>query len=263
MTLLLETALEAALAAGEVLRRKFPETREVTSKGWRDIVTDADFAAQRVILDVITGRFPDHAFLSEEGRHDVDLTAAGYTWVIDPLDGTTNYAHRLPYFCVSIGLAEHGVPVVGVIHDPMRRQTFFGEAGQGAFARYEGEPPAPLHVSPLTELDQAVIGVDWPRDPAARQRVVEATGRIGRAGRTLRSVGSAALQLAQLAAGGLDGYFHLTIQPWDVAGAALLVHEAGGQLSTPGGAPWRLGQVGAVVSNGRLHAALVKTLGFE
>jgi myo-inositol-1(or 4)-monophosphatase len=113
MTNLLTTALEAAHAAGDVLRRKFPETREVKSKGHRDVVTDADFAAQRVILDVITGRFPDHAILSEEGRHDIDLTAPGLTWVIDPLDGTTNYSRRFPYFCVSIGLADRGELQIG------------------------------------------------------------------------------------------------------------------------------------------------------
>jgi len=263
MTIFLTTALEAARAAGEVLRRKFPEAREVASKGWRDIVTDADWAAQRVILDIITRRFPDHAILSEEGRHDIDLTAQGFVWVIDPLDGTTNYAHRLPCFCVSLGLAQNGEVVAGVVHDPMLERTYFAEKGQGAFVQDDAEPPAPLHVTSLADLSQALIGLDWPRDQAARQRVVEATGRIGAAGRSLRSLGSAALHLAHLAAGGLDGYFHLTLQPWDVAAGALLIREAGGQLSMPGGAPWRLGGVGVVASNGHLHAALLKALALE
>jgi myo-inositol-1(or 4)-monophosphatase len=263
MTIFLTTALEAAEAAGEVLRRKFPETREVASKGPRDIVTDADLAAQRVILDLITQRFPSHAILSEEGRHDIDLTAPGFTWVIDPLDGTSNYAHRFPYFSVSIGLAERGEVVVGVVYDPLVRQTYYAERGQGAFVRGETEPPERLQVTALTDLAQALIGFDLPRDPAARHKVVEATARAGAATRTLRSLGSAALGLAQVAAGGLDGYYHLTLLPWDVAGAALLIQEAGGQLSSPGGGPWRLDGAGVVTSNGHLHEALVKTLGFE
>ncbi len=263
MTIFLTTALEAARAAGEVLRRKFPETREVASKGWRDIVTDADWAAQRVILDIITRRFPDHAILSEEGPHDIDLTSPGFVWVIDPLDGTSNYAHRFPYFGVSLGLAQNGEVVAGVVHDPMLQRTYFAEKGYGAFAQVEAESPAPLRVTSLTDFSQALLGLDLPRDQAARLKVVEATERVGAAARTVRSLGSAALHLAHLAAGGLDGYYHLTLQPWDVAAGALLIQEAGGQLSMPSGAPWRLGGVGVVASNGHLHAALLKALAFE
>lgn len=260
MTILLTTAIEAAQAAGDVLRRKFSQTREVQSKGLRDIVTDADFAAQRVILDVIATRFPDHAILSEEGRHDIDLEAPGLTWIIDPLDGTTNYSRRFPCFSVSIGLAARGELLAGVVYDPLRRETFFAEKGQGAFVRGEREPPLPLQVSQICDLADAIIGVDWPRDPAAREKVVKAAGRVGAAGRTLRSLGTAALALAQLAAGGLDAYYHLTLFPWDVAAGALLIQEAGGQLSTPAGAHWRLDGLGVVASNGHLHAALLEAL---
>jgi myo-inositol-1(or 4)-monophosphatase len=263
MTLLLTTALEAAQAAGEVLRRKFPEAREVKSKGLRDVVTDADFAAQHVILELITSRFPGHAILTEEGRHDIDLAAPGYTWVIDPLDGTTNYSRHFPYFGVSIGVAEQGEPVVGVIYDPLRRDIYFAERGQGAFAQSEAAPPRPLQVSATTELSDAVIGLDWPRNPAARQRVVEAAERMGVAGRTLRSLGTAALQLAHVAAGGLDAYYHLTLFPWDIAAGAVLIQEAGGRLSTAAGAPWRLGGQGVVASNGHIHAALVTALALD
>jgi myo-inositol-1(or 4)-monophosphatase len=263
VTIYLTTALEAAEAAGEVLRSKFPETREVASKGPRDIVTDADLAAQHVILDLISRRFPDHAVLSEEGRHDIDLAAPGLTWIIDPLDGTSNYAHRFPYFSVSIGLADGGDVVAGVVYDPLRRQAFYAEKGQGAFVRGEAEGPERLQVTALTELPQALIGLDLPRDAAARHKVMAATERASSAVRTMRSLGTAALALAQVAAGGLDGYYHLTIQPWDIAGGALLIQEAGGRLSTPAGLAWHLGQTGVVASNGHLHAALVKTLALD
>ncbi len=260
MTAYLEAALEAASAAGAVLRQKFPEAREVKSKGWRDIVTDADLAAERAILDVIVSRFPGHAIFSEEGRHDKDLAAPIPTWIIDPLDGTTNYAHRLPCFTVSIGLAQGGELLAGVVHDPLRETTYYAERGQGAFVRRAGAPPVPMRVSAEADLAQALIGVDWPRDPEARQKTLEAALRAGAACRTLRCLGTSALHLAEVAAGGLEGYYHLTLQPWDVAGGALLILEAGGQLTTPAGGPWRLGELGAVASNGRLHAALLQTL---
>ena len=262
MTLFLTTAIEAAQAAGDVLRRKFPQAREVKSKGWRDIVTDADLAAERTILDIIKMRFPDHIIFSEEGSHDKDLAAPVPTWVIDPLDGTSNYAHRFPFFSVSIGLAQGGGLLAGVVHDPIRRRTYFAEKGQGAYAQGEGEPPQPLRVSPQTDMAQAFIGVDWPRDPALRQKTVEAAGRVGGVCRTLRCLGTAALHLAEVAAGGLEGYYSLSLQAWDMAGGAMLVQEAGGQLSTPAGQPWKLSGIGVAASNRLLHPALLETLAF-
>ncbi len=259
MTTPLQTALEAALAAGDLLRRTFTHTREVKSKGWRDIVTDADFAAQHAITDLIAARFPSHAILSEEERHDTDLTAPVPTWVIDPLDGTTNYARQFPSFGVSIALVHRRELQLGVIHDPLRRETFFAEKGQGAFLQNE-DGPRPLRVSAVADLGDALVSVDWARDPALRQRVVEALGRVSAECRTVRAVGSAALGLAYLAAGRLDGYYHLALQPWDVAAGALIVQEAGGQISAPDGSVWHLGLGQVVASNRLLHAALLRTL---
>jgi myo-inositol-1(or 4)-monophosphatase len=256
----LDSALEAALAAGDVLRAKFPHAREVKSKGWRDIVTDADLAAQHAIADVLISRFPDFALLSEEGHHEVDLTAPAPTWVIDPLDGTTNYARQFPSFGVSIALAHRGEIQLGVIHDPLRRDTFFAERGQGAFIQNEQGERQPMRASDLSDMGGALVGVDWPRDPALRQRVVEAIGRVAAECRTVRAVGSAALGLAYVAAGWLDGYYHLALQPWDVAAGALIVTEAGGQISAPDGSAWRLGMSQIVASNGVLHETLVRAL---
>jgi myo-inositol-1(or 4)-monophosphatase len=260
MTSFLTTALEAAEAAGDVLRRKYREAREVTSKGLRDIVTDADLAAERAILDVITARFPDHLILSEEGKHDKDLAGSAPTWIIDPLDGTSNYAHRFPYFSVSIGLAQHGEVLVGVVYDCLRREMFLAEKGQGAFRQSAGEAPEPLHVSAETDLAEALIGLGWPRDPAKRRTTMAAAERMSVACRTLRSLGTAALELAEVAAGGLDGFYHLSLFPWDVAAGALLIKEAGGRLSTPTGGPWRLGELGTVATNGLLHPSLLAIL---
>lgn len=257
----LQTAIEAAIAAGDIIRRKFPQTREIKSKGWRDIVTDADFAAQKTISRIITRRFPDHAFLSEEGRHDIDLSAPIPTWVVDPLDGTTNYSHRFPSFSVAIALAHHGEMQIGVVHDPLRAETYFAEKGRGAFVRGAKGRARSLHVSTLTDLGDSLIAVDWARKPEVRERIVAALSRVAADCRSIRAIGSAELGLAYIAAGYLDGYYHLALQPWDVAAGALLVTEAGGKISTPSGSTWHLGNPEAVASNGKLHGALVKSLG--
>jgi myo-inositol-1(or 4)-monophosphatase len=209
---------------------------------------------------VITARFPDHAIFSEEGKHDKDLAAPVPTWIIDPLDGTSNYAHRFPYFAVSIGLAQHGELLAGVVYDPLQREMYVAEKGRGAFRQGDGEAAEPMRVSLEAELSQSLIGVGWPRDPARRETTMEAARRMGAACRTLRSLGTAALELVEVAAGGLDGYYHLSLQPWDVAAGALLIIEAGGRLSTPAGEPWQLSNPATLATNGRLHQPLLKTL---
>ena len=156
-------------------------------------MTDADFAAQSAILDVITTRFPDHAILSEERQPGVDWSASRLTWVIDPLDGTTNYAHQFPSFSVAVALVQDGELHIGVVHDPLRRVTFFAEKGQGAFAKYGRGRPRPLRASGSRDFGDALVGVDWARDPLLRQQVLEALGRVTPECRTVRAVGSAAL----------------------------------------------------------------------
>lgn len=256
----LSTALSAATAAGNVLRRKFRDAREVKSKGWRDIVTDADFAAQTAILRRIAAAFPKHAILSEEGRHDIDLFSATPTWVIDPLDGTTNYARQLPSFCVSIALAQHGALRVGVIHNPLTRETFYAQHSKGAFHQMGRGPARRMRVSALTDFAGALVGVDWARDPALRQEVLNKLERVAHAARTVRAVGSTALALAYVAAGWLDGYYHLSFHAWDVAAGALLVREAGGAVTQPDGRAWQLADLQMAASNGALHPALLAAL---
>jgi myo-inositol-1(or 4)-monophosphatase len=260
MTPLLDTALAAARAAGDVLLERLPHERAVTFKGARDIVTDADFAAQQVVTALIAARFPDHALLAEEGLHAAALRGPRPLWIVDPLDGTTNYARRYPGFAVALALAEAGQVLVGVTHDPQRQETFYAERGQGAFVQHAGQPPQPLHVSPTTGLDQALVGLDWSRDPATRAQVLAALGPVAAACRTVRALGSTALSLAYVAAGRLDAYYQLSARPWDVAAGALLVTEAGGQFTTLAGEPWLLGTGRLAATNGRLHAAFIETL---
>jgi myo-inositol-1(or 4)-monophosphatase len=256
----LQTAIEAAHRAGEVLLRKLPQTRQVRYKGLRDIVTDADEAAQQMIAELIRERFPKHAFLGEEGRQDVDLHSPIPTWIVDPLDGTTNYARRFPSFCVAVALAEAGVLRVGAVYDPVRRETFYASDGQGAFLQRGRAGAVPLRVSATDDMAEALIGVDWARDPVLRSRAVAALARVAAVCRTVRTTGSAALALTYVAAGWLDAYYHLSLAPWDVAASALVIREAGGVITTPSGLPWKLGQPAVVVSNGRLHTRLLEEL---
>jgi myo-inositol-1(or 4)-monophosphatase len=263
MTALLNTAIDAAQAAGEVLLERLPHERTVTYKGPRDIVTDADLEAQRTIAALIAARFPDHALLDEEGPHlsQADLRSTRPLWIIDPLDGTSNYSRRLPGFSVSVAVAEAGQVLAGVTYDPLRQETFCAERGQGAFLRQGRAAPQPLRVSGTRELAQAIAGLDWARDPTIRARVLTSLGRVGAACRTVRALGSAALGVAYVAAGRLDVYYHLSVQPWDAAAGWLLVSEAGGRVTSPGGRPWSLEQRALAASNGPLHAAFIDTLG--
>ena len=247
---MLQTAIEAAQWAGRVIAERYPAERDVTIKGYRDIVTDADTAAETVILNMIRDRFPDHAILSEEaGGSEI---GGGYTWVVDPLDGTTNYAHRIPVFAVSIGVLERGEPLLGVIHDPLRGQTFVAERGKGATIN-----GAPMHVSRVARLEHTVIGADWARSDERRGRVLAYLEQVAPRCGTIRVLGSATLALAYVAAGWLDAYFHLALKPWDAAAGMLLVAEAGGRCTTLAGEPYRVDSPGCLATNGLIHEELL------
>jgi myo-inositol-1(or 4)-monophosphatase len=256
----LNVALSAARLAGAVLRRQLTRPSTARSKGFRDIVTDADLAAQEAIVGHLSRAFPHDRTLAEEDPRAVDWADPTPTWVIDPLDGTSNFARQIPLFAVSIGLVRAGVIELGVIHDPVRGETFFAERGGGAFRQTARGRAARLRVSPLAVFAEAAIGMGWPRDPGLRQRVNEATARVGAVCQTLRATGSAALSFAYVACGRFDGVYQLAVQPWDVAAGALLIIEAGGKVTLPDGGEWRLGAGQVVASNRVLHAELVSTL---
>jgi myo-inositol-1(or 4)-monophosphatase len=251
---LLQTAIEAAQRAGRLIAERYPTRRNAFYKGYRDLVTETDIAAEKTILGVVRKRFPDHAVLSEE-------TAGGkigqdYTWVIDPLDGTSNYTHRVPIFAVSIAVLEHGDPLIGVVYDPMREHLFLAQRGQGATLNDQ-----PLQVSSVSELHQALVGLDWARGEEARREVLSNLGRVAPRCHTVRVMGSATLGLTYVAAGWLDGYFHLALHPWDAAAAVLLTTEAGGRCTTFEGQPYPVTSPRCAATNGRIHQELLDALG--
>jgi myo-inositol-1(or 4)-monophosphatase len=261
---------QAALAAGALIKLNYEKPHDITLKGAIDPVTESDFASQETIISLIHQTFPDHGILAEEedlaggegGSHDMSARATGqghsslpptYRWIIDPLDGTVNFAHGFPLFCVSIGFEADGVMEYGVVFDPLREELF--EAKRGGGALVNGRP---LKVSLVNKLEGGLLATGFPYD--IRNRLPETLARMGRAmaaAQGLRRAGSAALDLAYVAAGRLDGFFEENLKPWDTAAGLLLVLEAGGQVSTFDGGPYDIYAPNILASNGLLHQDLL------
>ena len=236
----LDFTLHVARAGGEVLRARYLQPRTINAKGWRDFYTDADLAAQSTIVDLIRAQDPHAAILSEEGiQPPPDATTV---WVIDPLDGTTNYAQHLPAFSVSIALVEDGQPTVGVVYDPLHDEAFIAKRGQGAWLQADRLTAAPLIAASTDDIASAIIGLDWGRAEHPRATALSWLNRAGRECRTIRAMGSAALGLCYLAAGRLDIYFHTALFPWDGAAGQLIAEEAGARLFDFSGAVWHYTQ---------------------
>ena len=257
--LLLDTAVACALAAGQLLQDYWQRPRTITSKGVRDVVTDADFAAQALITDRVRQQFPSHGFLVEED--DPTLPTDGeYVWIIDPLDGTSNYSRQMGNYCVAVGVArleaETGAlaMVAGAIYDPVRDELFSGCVGGGAWLGRAAEVrQRPLVVSEVADMGEAIIALDWSHAPTQRSYALDVLTQAEPAVRTVRAVGSAALALAWVAAGRLEMYYSFGIKPWDAAAGLVLVQEAGGLVSGWRGEGWGVREPAIIASNGRLH----------
>lgn len=227
----------AARAGGAVLRERFGGPLRIERKGEIDLVTDADRAAEDAVLGLLRARYPHHAILAEESGVSGHAAPGGLRWIVDPLDGTTNFAHGLPHFSVSVAVEGPGGGLLaGCVLDPLRDELF--SAGRGLGATLNGER---LEVSGATELLRALLCTGFPYD--VREQPEASLGLVSRflaAGQGLRRLGSAALDLCYVAAGRYDGYFELSLKPWDVAAGALIVQESGGYLGHIDGTPFRL-----------------------
>lgn len=256
----LAAAIEAArLGAAELerWRAKF----SVKEKSRADLVTDADVASQRIVKQTLLGSFPDHVFLGEEDSVGLspDETRpdsnAPPVWVVDPLDGTTNYVHDVPAYCVSIGLWSGGRPVVGVIHDPRMKEVFSAARGLGAFLNGQ-----PIHVSTAAALRDGIISTGFPADYRRQLVNYDAWGKVMPHAQSLRRTGSTALNLAYVAAGRFDGYWAHDNFAWDVMAGAVLVAEAGGTLTSVDGGPFDPFRPDLLATNGRFHDELLGIL---
>jgi myo-inositol-1(or 4)-monophosphatase len=251
----IDAACEAARRAAVVLeewRARF----QVREKARFDLVTDADLASQRVIYDYLGGRFPNHAFLGEEdAAHRRPGPDAPPTWIIDPIDGTTNYVHDCPMYCISIGLQVAGELVVGVVLDPTRPELFKAATGMGAWLNDRR-----IQTSATDRLEESLLATGFPPDIRGQERTLDWWRYFSLHARSLRRTGSTALNMAYVAAGRFDGYWAFDNHVWDVAGATILVREAAGTVTNVDGTVYDPYTPDAVVSNGPLHPKLLEAL---
>jgi myo-inositol-1(or 4)-monophosphatase len=248
-----EAAVEAARAAGAVLRRGYGESKTIRYKAAIDLVTAFDEESERTIIQILSAAFPAYGFWTEESGHHA--AAGDARWIVDPLDGTTNYAHDLPHFAVSIALEEAGTIVAGVVYDPMLDELFVAE--RGGAATLNGRP---IRVSATEDLLHALLATGPPSDrsPVLAQRDYNAGLAVLAQG--LRQTGSAALDLCYVAAGRLDAYFERGMHLWDIGAGMVIVAAAGGRVSTYAGTDCDQGTDDIVASNGLLHPALLDLL---
>lgn len=252
---LLETAIVAGREAGALLLNYSARGFRVEYKNPINLVTDADRAAEQCVIDHIRNRFPSHRFLAEE-RGRIEQALSPYLWIIDPLDGTTNFAHGYPAYCVSIGLEYQGRCILGVIYDPSRDELFTAVDKRGA--RLNGRS---IHVSKTTALDHSLLVTGFAYDIRETPRnnlnhfcnfALKAQG--------LRRTGSAALDLCYVAAGRFDGFWEVRLNPWDMAAGTVIVQEAGGRLTDFSGKDLSIYEQELVASNGHIHDAMLDVL---
>ena len=217
-------------------------------------MTEADQASEALIVREIRSAFPSHGLLCEEGG-GYESEASTFRWVVDPLDGTTNFAHGLPTFAVSIGLEDAQTPVVGVVFDPMRDELFSAYKGGGA--TLNGQP---IHISAIDQLITSLLATGFSYNLDFRKRQTAAWSDLLTRVQAIRQTGSSALNLCYIAAGRLDGYWERGIAPWDVSAGTVIVTEAGGTVSDFRGGPFRSDRREIVVSNGLLHDQILETL---
>lgn len=246
-----ETATRAARAGGEVLMKYFCKGVTIRHKGSVDLVSDADVESERAIVDVIREAHPDHSILGEEERQDG--TSAEHLWVIDPLDGTTNFAHDIPHFAVSIAYYHHGVAQQAVVFNPARDDWY--EASRGSGATCNGES---LRVSPADSMNDVLIGVGFYYDRGAMMEATLSAIRdcFSQQIRGIRRMGTASLDLSQVAAGHYGGYFEYELSAWDFAAGRLIVEEAGGHVTNCRGDELPLAKTSVLACNDRLRDTL-------
>jgi myo-inositol-1(or 4)-monophosphatase len=253
----LSAYLEAACEAGRRGAAVLEEWRsrfQVREKGRADLVTEADLASQKAVFSYLHERFPGHAFLGEEEGAPKERPGpdAPPTWIVDPLDGTTNYVHDCPLYCVSIGLEVGGELVVGVVLDPRQKELFAAAKGRGA--TLNGRP---LRTSGAARIEEALLATGFPPDLNGQERTLDWWRQLSLRAQSLRRTGSTALNLAWLAAGRYDGYWAFDNHSWDVAGGVVLVREAGGVVTNVDGSAYDAHTPDCLASNGPLHPALL------
>lgn len=250
----LAVAVEAARKAGGILKENLSGTREITYKGDINLVTEMDTRSERAVVGTLRASFPDHGIIAEE--ETTIRNGSGYTWIIDPLDGTTNYAHGYPCFSVSIALEHQGDVITGVVYDPMRDELFTAQKGQGAYLNGKG-----IKVSTVDTLIKSLLATGFPYDrKVSEKNNMDYFHDLLMASQEVRRDGSAALDLCSVAAGRFDGFWELKLKPWDVAAGSLIVREAGGRVTDLSDNTFDIFADEVLASNGMIHGQIVEIL---
>lgn len=249
----LEAAVAAARRAGELMLEYSRQGFSINHKGRTDLVTEADVACERAIIETIHAAYPNHAVVAEEGGQSGESSCR---WIIDPIDGTTNFAHGFPVYCASIGFEREGQIAAGAVYDPTRGEMFTATRGGGAFLNGEA-----IRVSAVAALEQSLLATGFPY--AIRDEVennLSHFANFAMRAQAIRRPGAAALDLCYVACGRLDGFWEFHLKPWDMAAGALIVKEAGGRVTGVSGEPFSIYNPHILASNGRIHGEMLSTL---
>ncbi|MEA3506039.1 MAG: inositol monophosphatase family protein [Elusimicrobiota bacterium] len=250
----IEVASRAAREAGSLLVENFTRPRKIKYKGRIDLVTGMDIESEKLIVDIISEEFPDHSILAEE--RDYENQAGGYRWIIDPLDGTSNYAHGFGFFCVSIALQDpEGKIIAGVVYAPYPDEFYKAVRGGGAFLNGQH-----MKVSRVRELEKAMVATGFPYDIAESHANIDNFNKFLLKTQAVRRPGAAALDLCCVAAGKFDGFWELMLNPWDTAAGVLIVEEAGGKVTDFSGGSYSIYDKKILASNGRIHNLMQEIL---
>lgn len=255
MTGLKEVLKEATLAAGSVIQERFQGSFVIENKeGINNLVTEVDKQAEEVVINIIRSRYPDHTIISEE----IGTLSEGsdYQWIIDPIDGTVNFAHGIPLCCVSIGLRHNDAMLMGAVYNPMMNEFFFAEKGKGAFLN-----DRPIQVSKKTEFEKACLVTGFPyKWPKTSEHPIKVFERFILQGLPVRRLGSAAIDLCWVACGRFDGFWEYNLNAWDVAAGYLLVEEAGGRVTNFDGQPHSVFDKETLATNGLIHEEMMRQI---
>lgn len=252
---MLNFAIQTARDAGQILLEKFGKILTVTKKGDINLVTEADLASEKLIIEQIKSYYPKHSILAEESGNAAVDGNSKWKWIIDPLDGTTNYAHGYPCFCVTIALEHEGKIVVAVTFDPTRNEVFAAEKGNGATLNNK-----PIRVSKTEKLSEALLVTGFPYDFKQKDNFARHLTSFLLNARGVRRDGSAAIDMAYIACGRFDGFWEEGLNPWDMAAGVLLIEEAGGQITNYHGGNFDLYSPPMCASNGLIHHEMLRVL---
>jgi myo-inositol-1(or 4)-monophosphatase len=250
----LEVAIAAAKEAGEILLAHLGSVRQIKHKSQGNLVTDADILSEKLIIDFLKREYPDFSILSEESNPSAPIS--GYTWVVDPLDGTNNYTYGIPFFCVNIALVQDEDILLGITYDPMRGELFQAEKGKGAYLN-----DSPIRISAISSLQESLIGLDLGYSHDRGSQMLDTVNRLWGQVHCVRLMGSSSLGLAYAACGRVSLYFHRYLFPWDIASGLLLVREAGGEVVDWQGRPANFRDTELVASNLRLQREFLQYFG--